>query len=287
MKWSFDWQDLRLFLAVARGGGLARAAAETGLSPATLGRRMTALEQALEKRLFVRGARGYALTEAGRSLLDRAAEVETAAVDISRWRDGFTPSRRVRISAGDWTAQLLADNVCRYWSRSDPWVPEFLAANARMDIARREADIGIRNRRPDAPWLAARRVGSVTYAVYRAVGSGDDTGWIGIAGDAVLTPSARWTLERHADRVTLTVNDRHLGLSLVRQGLGQMVLPCFVGDAYADLIRVGDPIDDLSSEQWLAMHETDRGHPPIRAAINALAQFLATEGRTVRGSGSH
>ena len=285
MKWSFDWQDLRLFLAVARGGGLARATAETNLSPATLGRRMTALEQALEERLFVRGARGYALTEAGRSLLDRAADMETAAVDISRWRDGFTPSRRVRISAGDWTSQLIVDNIERYWSPTDPWVPEFLAANARMDIARREADIGLRNRRPDAPWLAARRIGSVAYAAYRAVGADRDIGWIGIAGDAVLTPSARWTWERHAHDVTLTVNDGHLGLSLIRQGLGQMVLPCFVGNAYPDLTGGDEPIAELATEEWMAMHEADRHHPPIRAAIEALAGFLAREDRMVRGSG--
>ena len=283
MKWKFDWQDLQLFLAVARGGGLARAAAETGLSSATLGRRMTAIERDLEERLFTRGARGYGLTEAGRALLDRALAMEAAAADIGRWRDGFSTTRRVRISAGDWTSQLLADNVGRYWSTADAWVPEFLAANVRMDIARREADIGIRNRRPDAPWLAARRIGSVTYATYRAARPVGATGWIGIAGDSVLTPTARWTWERYAQDITITVNDAHLALSLVRQGLGQMVLPCFVGDAFDDLSR-NEIIAELTSEQWLVMHDTDRHHPPVRAAINALADFLQREDRRVKGS---
>ena len=147
----------------------------------------------------------------------------------------------------------------------------------------READIGIRNRRPDAPWLAARRVGSVTYAAYRAARPVGATGWIGIAGDSVLTPTARWTWERYAQDITITVNDAHLALSLVRQGLGQMVLPCFVGDAFDDLSR-NEIIAELTSEQWLVMHDTDRHHPPVRAAINALADFLQREDRRVRGS---
>lgn len=284
MKWTFDWQDLNLFLAVARGGGLAGAVAETGLSPATLGRRMTTLERDLEQRLFVRGARGYGLTEAGRSLLERAMAMDGVATDIARWRDGLAPLRRVRISAGTWTAQLMADNLGRYWSPDDPWVPEFLAADARLDIARREADIGVRNRRPDTPWLAGRQVGSVTYAAYRAtaVPDPDHPAWIGVAGDHVLTPTARWTAEHHGRDIVATVNDPRLALSLARQGVGRMVLPCFVGESFGDLTRCTDILADLTSPQWLVMHQDDRHRPPIRSAIEALAAFLSREDRALR-----
>ncbi len=62
---NFDWDDLRLFLAVAREGGLAAASASTGKSPPTLGRRMLALERRLGLELFERLPRGYALTDQG------------------------------------------------------------------------------------------------------------------------------------------------------------------------------------------------------------------------------
>ena len=77
MKSMMDWQDLRLFLAVARHEGLTGAAKETGASPATLGRRMTSLETALNMRLFHRGASGYALTPEGGAILRPTHHMKT------------------------------------------------------------------------------------------------------------------------------------------------------------------------------------------------------------------
>ena len=57
-----NWDDLHLFLAVAREGGLSPAARLTGRSAATLGRRMLALERSMGRELFVRHERGYELT---------------------------------------------------------------------------------------------------------------------------------------------------------------------------------------------------------------------------------
>ncbi|WP_205944566.1 LysR family transcriptional regulator [Pelagibius litoralis] len=274
-----NWYDLQLFLAVVRGSGLAGAAAQSGVSPATLSRRMASIERSLGKRLFVRGRRGYGVTPAGQALFERAAAMELAASDIEQWQKGATQARRVRISAGTWTAQLLADNLGRFWSPEEAWVPELITQAAKVDIARREADIGIRNRRPDAPWLAGRLIATNDYAVYcatkpRIPNPPKEPAWIGIAGDSVLTPTARWMAEGHGLETLTTVNDPRLALSLVRQGLGRMVLPCFVGDAAEDLTRVGEAIPELRSEEWLVMHQDERHYPPVRSAIDALAKFL-------------
>lgn len=103
MQQTLDWQDLKLFAAIARGGGLAPVARETGISAATLGRRMTALETALGERLFARGSRGYSLTREGENLFDHVAQMETVAADIVRSRKDEQTRQRVRISAGGWT----------------------------------------------------------------------------------------------------------------------------------------------------------------------------------------
>lgn len=115
MKRRFNWQDVNLFLAVARHQGLVGAVAETKSSAATLSRRMTHLEHAVEQRLFERGARGYALTQAGETLFERAQKMEMAAQDITRWQDELPLKRRIKISAGSWTMQLLLNNISRYW----------------------------------------------------------------------------------------------------------------------------------------------------------------------------
>jgi DNA-binding transcriptional LysR family regulator len=287
MKSDLDWQDLRLFLAVARQRGLSPAAQETGLSPATLGRRMAALEAVLGLSLFDRWRHGYSLTEAGQALLEQAEAMERAAGGVARWREGLSPGRTVRVSAGSWMTRFLAQHAAELRRPDEPWVLELTVENASVDIGRRHADIGIRNRRPEEPWLAGRRVSRVAFAVYRRNHGSeppDDEPWV---GSATATRSARWLMEQGGERFVIRSNDPRVVFDLVKGGFGRSVFPCFVGDADPGLARVGPPIEELLSEQWLVVHHEERHHPAVHAAaerISALigrfrAQFLGEEKR--------
>lgn len=277
MKSDVPWDDIMLFAAVARAGTLTAAADRTGTSPATLSRRMTALEARVERRLFLHGAQGYALTADGRALLERASAMERAAAGIADWRRADAGPLRVRISAGTWTARHLARHLPEYWSDAAAWVPEFVWCDRDMDIARREIDIGIRNRRPTHNWLAGRQVGHVDFAVYAT--DANVRAWIGASEDATATPSAIWARETHGAAFVTTANDPRLALELASAGLGRIVLPTFAGDREAKLIRLSDPISDLRSEQWLVAHQDTRHEPAIRAALDALAAFLMEDQR--------
>ena len=79
-----SWDDLRLFLDVARLGGLSAATSTTGLSAATLGRRVSALEGQIGEPLFVRSQTGYVMTAAGEELLKRAEDVESSMRSLTR-----------------------------------------------------------------------------------------------------------------------------------------------------------------------------------------------------------
>ena len=65
-----QWDSFQLFVQVARFGGLTGASASSGLSPATIGRRMLDLEHEIGKALFIRSQKGYSLTADGQVLLD-------------------------------------------------------------------------------------------------------------------------------------------------------------------------------------------------------------------------
>ena len=78
------WDDLRLFLEVARTGTLTRAAGDLEISVATLHRRLSAFESAVDSVLFEKGPRGYHLTPAGEPLLPKAEEVEEAVFAARR-----------------------------------------------------------------------------------------------------------------------------------------------------------------------------------------------------------
>jgi len=142
-----DWSDLQLFLAVARHGGLSPAAKDTGRSPATLGRRMQALERALGLCLFVRHDRGYELTGEGRALLEDLQDVDARLARVTTPKSAQARPQ-VRLSAGTWTTLHLLSHI--HMLQGDP--PDlrlrFVSSEAVLDIAHREVVIGMRNARP-------------------------------------------------------------------------------------------------------------------------------------------
>ena len=261
--------DCLAFLAVARAGSLSGATAATGQSAPTLGRKMAAVERWAGRRLFHRGQDGYALTAEGRALRDELADLDRTRQRLAGWAAGTGPVT-VRVTSGTWTALWLARRMADWWSPDAPWVPEFRTANAALDIARREADIGFRNRRPDQPWLAGRRTRRIAYAEY---GTAAVTGYVALAPDLPGTPSSRWVRAHRADRIVTTVSDARLGLDLARAGVGRVVLPTFAGDAEPGLSRLSDEIAALAHDEWLVAHHEARHDPPVRAALDALARI--------------
>ncbi len=266
-----DWEDLALFSSVARAGGLKAAARESGTSEATLSRRMRAFEARLGRRLFQHGGDGYALTAEGRALFARSAEMDRAAADIGLWLAEGQGPVPVRISAGTWTALDLAQNIAEVWQPDAPWVPEFVQADERLDLARREIDIGIRNAAPTQNWLAGRRVGRLDFAAFAA--HPGVTGWIA-PGPGALTPSGRWILQHHSAQVVTRANTPQIAAALAQAGVGRVVLPVFAARHVRGLEPVSDPIADLACDEWLVSHHEGRNDAPVRAALDALAAYL-------------
>ncbi|WP_352779200.1 LysR family transcriptional regulator [Mesorhizobium sp. M0174] len=164
-KMDIGWDDLRLFLDVARLGGLSAATGTTRLSAATLGRRVTALEKQIGEPLFVRQQTGYRLTPVGEELLRRAEDVEAAMQSLTRWREGNLPDRIVRVSAGPWTSAFVSAHIGEIWTVDDGIRVELVTTTERVDIGHRAADIGIRSERPTEQWLAGRQSGKVAHAI--------------------------------------------------------------------------------------------------------------------------
>lgn len=261
-----SWDDLAAFLAIARNGGLSGAAREIGSSPPTLGRRMREMERRLGRELFVRRSHGYDLTEAGVRLREDLHPAEMAIIRATiPTQDGRLPL--VRITAGTWTMLALAD-VLRSITGDPPDLRvRLLQGEGVLSIPRREAAIGFRNSRPDEAGLAARRLRPVDFAPYAAASA--PKRWIVVRAQ---TPSARWVAERCGDDVIAEVDVPRLALDLALRGMGQVLLPTFIGDAYPELERVGEKVKELSHDQWLVTHDDDRALPEIRRALDRIAE---------------
>ena len=263
----FDWDDLRLFLAVARSGGLSAAATSTGKSPPTLGRRMLELERGLGRDLFHRMARGYALTEEGQDLLYKVTGLESLVQPIIE-TDLEQATPIVKVSAGIWVTHLLCQNVSELVG-SDPIRLRFIAADEVVDIGRREALIGIRNHRPEGPGLAGRRITRIRFAVYARHENVDN--WARVVG---MTPSARWVQEKTRVARDIEVTSPRNALDLALAGKARIVLPTFIGSKYDTLKQVSPYIEELEHEQWLVMHHEDRFVPEVRKVIDRICMIL-------------
>ena len=297
------WDDLRLFLDVARLGGLTAATATTGVSAATLGRRVGALERQIGEPLFVRSQTGYQLTRAGEELLAHAQDVETAMRALTRWRDGNVGERLVRIAAGAWTSHFLSAHINEIWHVGDGIRVELAAAYDKVDIGRRAADIGLRSARPTEANLAGRRIGTVAHALYAGLphllreqgtlpGGGSEGVYgllagmfVGPSGDAANVASARWLMAHHGDRIGVRGNDVHSVREMVAAGAGLAVLPCFIGDADPRIARIAAPIAELETEQWLVTHQEERHRPEIRRVVDRIAALMKAHAPLFRGEG--
>ncbi len=275
LKEGYNWNDLKLFLAVARANGLSGAAGLTGVSAPTLGRRMNALEKRFGVALFERRQNGYRLTAKGQALFERTEGVELAVASIDRWHAGTDVARTVSIAAGTWTSAYLAKHVGALRGPNDEFKISFLASEAQVDIGRRAADIGIRNRRPEERWLARRKMATVAFAAYRSSGDRpDSSGWIGLSGARRQTPSARWLADRHAADIDVRADTPQCAMTLAKAGAGRVVLPCFVGDVEPDLQRCSDPITELQHDQWLVTHHEQRHERTIRRVMTRIADLI-------------
>jgi len=271
----FDWDDARIFLAVAREGSLRAAARKLRLSQPTVGRRLAGFEAAVGAvPLFDRLPDGLRLTAAGEAMLPLAERLEEAALALERERRYSEPgSVAVRISVGEWAGGFLArclDGSCVGTRLPDGVVIEFVVSDRTANLSRREADLAVRHGRPETGDLYVTRVGTIACAVYGA-GRRRSAGWIGYTDEQSDYAVSRWLAARmktDGSAVRTRASSLNLQLAAARAGSGMAVLPCFMGDAEPGLQRLGDPIAELDAAHWLIVHRDLRRLPHIRAVMD-------------------
>jgi DNA-binding transcriptional LysR family regulator len=295
-----NWDDLRVFLTLAREGNLTAAAKRLDVSHPTVARRTKALEDAIGARLFDRLPDRYALTPAGEELLADAQSMEQASDSLHRRIAGLTDTARgtVRVSAGEAMTAFLARNLPQL--RRDLQCIEFELGASHMlaNLSRREADLMIREQIPDLASIVARKLGSAAYAVYGNIdlkieGTGRDVlrrqTWIGFDEEHDYMPGQAWVRELLGGAwPAIRVNNWLVLHEAVHGGAGLAVMPCYVGDGDHHLRRIGPILKDVSADQYLLVHRDLRELPRVRAVMDALIGLFqherdALEGRRVAG----
>jgi DNA-binding transcriptional LysR family regulator len=285
MTVKFHWDDARVLLALARSGNAALAAAALGVSPPTIGRRLRALEAATGGTLVQYRDGQLVLTTTGKRVVAAAERMELAASDVGLVAGAeAVAGAPVRVTAIAAISQLLVQRIDALLAPPKPTI-ELVVTSQTFSLPRGEADIALRmGRLPRAEGLRCRRLGTVTYALYRRArkSNAERSRFLNDVPTAVThghpnSAQAQW-IEAEASRsggaVGLRISDPLLRLEACAKGLGAALLPCFQGDATPGLERIGEPIAKLTESMFLLVHPDTLARSEVRAVFDAIVEVF-------------
>jgi DNA-binding transcriptional LysR family regulator len=282
----FDWDDLRVFLAVARARRVAPAARALGIDATTIGRRLQRLEQALGTDLFEMAAGERALTERGQALLRHAESVESAALaameDVTGQQRRLSGQVRLSVAEGFGT-WLLAPGLADFHARHPGIRIDLITASGFLNPSKREADMAVMLARPQRGRLSVKRLGDYRLHLYAAPAylaragqpetSSDLRGHalVGYVPEFIFSPELDYLHEveagLEANLRSTSINMQH---RMVAEAAGIGVLPDFIARRDPSLVRVMADRIEITRSFWLVTH----GDLRQLARIAAVAQWL-------------
>jgi len=281
-----NWDDLRIFLAVARARSLTGAARGLGISQPTVSRKLAALERELGVKLFERGRDGYDLSASGAEIYASANQVGEDITEIERRLAGRdqSPTGPVSVTCTEVMSNLyLAPHFARF-IQANPGIA--LSVNCTFQtrsLSRGEADVAVRNTSRPPDTLIGRRLVKVATAIYAArdaapaqQASPDEWDWIGWQDDAYT----RLLITAHfpAAKIRHRVDDMQTMRALARNGMGVAALPCYMADTDPGLVRVcPDAILQGALDVWVLRHPDVRQVTRLRLITEFLADTILSD----------
>jgi DNA-binding transcriptional LysR family regulator len=280
-------------LATAEHGSFSAAARATGSTQPTIGRQVTALEEELGVVLFERVGRGLALTPTGLELVEHARVMREAALSLSRVAAGQSLSLDgpVCISASEILSTYLLPPILADIRARHPGISlEIVATNQTSDLARREADIALRNYRPQESDLVARKVRegkAYLYATPEYLHSlGDPKTLEGLSrgefvafdhGDVFMNGLAKLGLHLTRSNFPWVSATQAVQWALITQGSGIGVMVDEVGDVDSRVVRVLPDLIFFPLTTWLTSHREVNTSRRVRTVFDLLAEALSDE----------
>lgn len=281
-----EWSDVRIFLAVARGGSLGQAARTLGVSHPTVGRRVKALEEEAQQALFRRTKDGLVLTDTGDAVMALAESMESAGLAMERRLAGNHARLEgvLRIASAEWFAgYVLAPVLAELTRRHPAIVPEVIASYRLLDLARREADVAFRIVPFTEPDIVQRRLMHMQYGLYGTADAARALHQDPAAAGLILMNSAQshfpdvaWLLDQFplSQRV-FTSTSRAVQARMCAQGMGVAVLPRPLGDATPGLQRIETAGPPPGRDIWVGYHQDLRHMDRLRALLDIADATLS------------
>jgi DNA-binding transcriptional LysR family regulator len=287
-----NWDDVRIFLAVARAGQILGAARRLELNHATVSRRVAALEDSLGAKLFRRLTTGSELTPAGERFLAVAERMEADMIAARSELAGGDEaiSGTVRIGAPDgFGVAFLASRLGTLTAQHRDLKIQLVPVPRSFSLSRREADIAITTERPAEGRLVAQKLVDYSLGLYASRAYAEVNGLpatpaelkvhrlVGYVPDLVFSPSLAYAQEFSPDWDAAFSISSALGqVEAVRSGAGIGILHAFIARSLPELVPV-TAAKPIRRAYWLVYHESVRPLRRIQAAVSFITRAVERE----------
>ena len=268
-----NWDDMRLFLAVARTGSISGAARQLKVQHSTVSRRIRQFEDKLGTRLLERKTGRYELTQAGENVKEAASRMEREVLGVDGALLGKDAQQvgPLKVAALNNMASTVLMPMFASFNKERPQVElHIIVSNIDASLSQREADVAIRLTNTPTDTLIGKRIVTVASCIYgsrpyleQLRQQGGEPKWIGVeccGFHKAWTKQLSNTQSHH-----FYSDDTQLTHSAIREGMGVSILPCFMGDADPALERYGEPDPACNLGLWVLLH------PDLKRTARVLA----------------
>lgn len=290
-----DWDDVRYFLAAARGGSVRAAAERLGVYHSTVLRRIAQLEERLGAQMFEKLPSGYRLTAAGEEVLELANQMEASSHQLETRVFGRDQSARglLRVTVPPFLATHLLMPDLADFARMHPDIEmEILTTGEVANLTNREADVAIRivaDRKTLPLNLHGLKGPEVFSGVYMSrdrlaalrAGTPDPLRWIVIDNHGI--PDWAREGEVHTIGAPFRTPDAETQIIAAQQGIGMTKLPCFVGDIDPLLVRVPGANLPMHGTLWVLTQGETRKTKRVRLFTEFVSRRLAAYAPLIAG----
>ena len=257
-----NWDDLRLFLAVARTGSISGAAKQLGVQHSTVSRRMRQFEEKLGTRLLERKTGRYELTQAGENVKEASGRIEREILGVDGALLGKDTQQvgPLKVAALNNMASSVLMPMFASFSKEYPQIElHIIVSNIDASLSQREADVAIRLTNTPTDTLIGKRIVTVASCIYGSRSylqqlrkQGGEAKWIGV--DCCGFHKS-WTKQLSSEQSHhFYSDDTQLTHAAVRAGVGISILPCFMGDTDPLLERYCEPDPAFNLGLWVLLH---------------------------------
>lgn len=289
-----NWNDLRIFLALARAGSVRAAALRLSISHSTVVRRIEALETSLEVRLFERLSTGYVLTSVGEAMLKQAEQVENDVhgIELNILGRDAKLSGNISVTIAEPLIALIMEDLQQFKIAYPDIDLEIISSYEVKNLARREADVSIRIMSNPPEYLVGHRLPNFNFAFYASPEYLQEhdlnavpptANWIGIKEN--ISHNTQWFKDSPYPHIPVHWTMPLMSLPIAaKAGLGMVRLRCFIGDQIPELRRIQPDKVVRANPGWILTVDDLRTTERVRTFMAFIAKGISQKSALIEGN---